>query len=166
MEKLIGTTDVAKIIRKKLRSLFPKQDFSVISRKYSGGSSIDVRWVDGVATEKVEKEIKEYSGSGFDGMQDLKYSKDNPYLVDYVFAERRYSQKVLDLTWQIMCEKFAPSVLNDFNQARQHFWKMLQETDFDPSPVDTPTGGNDPVWEHHLITLREEKGKNVNIKSV
>jgi hypothetical protein len=71
----LSTADTAKIIRNELKKKFPSQKFSVTSENYSGGSSIDVRWIDGVALTDVEDVVKGYENAGFDGSIDLKYYK-------------------------------------------------------------------------------------------
>lgn len=93
MSEIIDTCEVAKLIRQELKTHFPGVKFGVRSRKYSGGSSIDVGWQDGPAYEKVNTLIKKFAGSGFDGMQDLKYDLGNNYGVDFVFANRRISDE-------------------------------------------------------------------------
>jgi len=73
----LDTTEVAKRLRKVLKETFPGVKFSVRSDKYSGGSSINVGWTDGPTAEAVDKVVCRYEGAGFDGMQDLKYYKDD-----------------------------------------------------------------------------------------
>ena len=68
----IPATDVAKMIRKSLKQVFPTIKFSVRTKSYSGGSSISVGWVNGPTTDKVEKVTLEFEGASFDGMTDLK----------------------------------------------------------------------------------------------
>lgn len=69
----IGTTDTAKLIRAVLKARFPGTKFKVRSDKYAGGSSIRVAWVDGPTERQVEAQVGGFAGSGFDGMQDMKY---------------------------------------------------------------------------------------------
>lgn len=71
--RYISTADTAKLIRKALRRSFPGQKFYVRSRTYSMGASIDVSWMDGPAEAEVKVITSDFSGSGFDGMIDLKY---------------------------------------------------------------------------------------------
>lgn len=66
--------ETAKLVRKDLKAAFPGVKFSVRSDSYSGGASINVSWTDGPTAREVDRVIKVYAGSGFDGMQDLKYS--------------------------------------------------------------------------------------------
>lgn len=73
MARYISTNDTAKLIRQRLNAAFPGVKFSVRGSKYSGGSSIRVRWTDGPATKMVDTIVKPYAGAGFDGMIDLKY---------------------------------------------------------------------------------------------
>jgi hypothetical protein len=70
----IGSTDTAKLIRAALKEAFPKTKFSVRTDKYSGGSSIRIRWTDGPTQVLVDRIAKSFAGSGFDGMTDYKYS--------------------------------------------------------------------------------------------
>lgn len=72
----INTADVAKLIRPALKKAFPAVKFSVRSRGYAGGSSIDVTWTDGPTTQQVDAVTKVYEGNRFDGMDDLQYHAD------------------------------------------------------------------------------------------
>ena len=68
----ISTNDTAKLIRKELKHYFPNTKFSVRGHKYSGGSSINISWVDGPMQSEVDKVAKRFEGASFDGMVDLK----------------------------------------------------------------------------------------------
>lgn len=70
----VGSTDTAKLIRLALKAKFPVTKFSVVTDKYSGGSSIRIRWTDGPTAKLVDAIVKPFAGSGFDGMTDYKYS--------------------------------------------------------------------------------------------
>jgi hypothetical protein len=72
MSKYISCTDTAKLIRTELKKNFPGIKFSVKSSSYAGGASISVRWTDGPARPTVEKVVKVFEGSTFDGSIDLK----------------------------------------------------------------------------------------------
>jgi hypothetical protein len=98
----ISTTDTAKELRKALKEAFGSVKFSVKSRKYSMGSSIDVKWTDGPTVHMVEKVANRFQGASFDGMQDLKSfhtSIHNGQRVhwgaDYVLCSRTISQIIL-----------------------------------------------------------------------
>lgn len=70
----ISTTDTAKELRKALKEAFASIKFSVKSKTYSGGSSINVSWTDGPTAHMVEKVANHFHGASFDPSQDLKTS--------------------------------------------------------------------------------------------
>jgi hypothetical protein len=118
--KWVSCADTAKLLRSALKAQFPSVKFSVKSRTYSGGASINVSWIDGPFSNEVEKIAQRYAGATFDGSIDLKeyhddlvyFEGDNePTLVhygaDFVFTRRELSpayiaklsaeaQKILD----------------------------------------------------------------------
>lgn len=71
----IDTVEQAKLIREALKRNFPGSKFSVRIDRYSGGSSVDIRWTDGPTESMVEDITNPYRGGGFDGMIDLAYSQ-------------------------------------------------------------------------------------------
>ncbi len=73
----LSCAETAKLLRKALKTNFPGQKFSVRSKTYSGGASINVYWENGYSQTEVEKVAKMYAGAGFDGMIDLKYYNTN-----------------------------------------------------------------------------------------
>lgn len=72
--RFISLTETAKLIRIALKRAFPGVKFSIRSNRYSGGSSIDVRWTDGPIVSGVRAVTGNYTGGGFDGSIDLRYS--------------------------------------------------------------------------------------------
>jgi Large polyvalent protein associated domain 29 len=72
MTTYISVTETAKIIRAELKQNFPGIKFSVKSSSYAGGASIGVRWTDGPSNTAVEKVVKVFEGSTFDGSIDLR----------------------------------------------------------------------------------------------
>jgi len=103
--RFISVVETAKLIRKALKHNFPGHKFSVRSKSYSGGASIDVDWTDGPAAPDVEKVIKRFEGASFDSMIDLKSYKNSVlshedgtaeevhFGADYVFAHRSFSEE-------------------------------------------------------------------------
>jgi hypothetical protein len=99
----ITCADTAKALRKALKAAFPSTPFSVRSKTYSGGASIDIRWTDGPTTAMVEKISKAFAGASFDPMIDLKSYHTSLYEgkpvhwgADYVFTQRSESKAVLE----------------------------------------------------------------------
>ena len=70
----ITVTEVAKLIRKALKKLYPDTKFNVRSEKYSMCTSIRINWKDGPTAKMVYAICDQFTGSGFDGSIDLKYS--------------------------------------------------------------------------------------------
>lgn len=74
MTKYLSAADTAKVVRKILKAQFPGTKFSVRSETYSMGSSVRVSWTDGPTEKQVDSAVGVLSGSGFDGMIDLKFN--------------------------------------------------------------------------------------------
>lgn len=70
--KFISCKGTAVLVRQSLKEAFSGVKFSVKSRTYSMGASIDVRWTDGPNGAQVDAVIARFAGSYFDGMTDYK----------------------------------------------------------------------------------------------
>jgi hypothetical protein len=77
-----STAETAKMIRVALKAKFPGVKFSIRSKSYAGGSSINVNWIDGPTSKAVEEITDPYQGKGFDGSIDMAYYKDSIMLAD------------------------------------------------------------------------------------
>ena len=73
----ISCADTAKLVRNELKRQWPAVKFSVRSKTYSGGASIDISWLDGPREPLVEPTAKRFEGADFDGMIDLKTSNEH-----------------------------------------------------------------------------------------
>lgn len=97
--RYIDTPDVAKLVRAELHQAYPFVRFSVKSRRYAGGSSIDVRWTDGPAAKVIENLVGHFHGKSFDGMTDSSSYHDSRtpsgelvhYGNGYIFCQREIS---------------------------------------------------------------------------
>lgn len=92
------TTEHAKAsrsIKQELIKAFPGVVFSVKSKGYSGGNSVDVFWTDGPTTKEVDAIIGKYQQGHFDGMTDCyEYNSHRPATngtTKYAFANRHIS---------------------------------------------------------------------------
>lgn len=115
--KYLDATEVAKLVRKRLKAHFPNQKFSIRTSKYSGGASIRVKWTNGVAKTKVEKVVGYLHGATFDGMQDLKEYHDSLLMDeegniqevhfgnDFIFLDREYTEDVLKKHGKKICKR-------------------------------------------------------------
>ena len=71
----LSVAQTAKLVRRELKKQFPGVKFSVRSKKYSGGASINVNWADGPLSKEVDAVVKPYEGGGFDGMIDMAWHR-------------------------------------------------------------------------------------------
>ncbi|MES1979750.1 MAG: LPD29 domain-containing protein [Pseudomonadota bacterium] len=96
--KYISCADTAKLIRQALKESFPGIKFSVTSKTYSGGASINVGWIDGPNDAQVQAVAGIFSGAYFDGQTDYKGSTyalvdgiQTRFGADFIFFNRRDS---------------------------------------------------------------------------
>jgi hypothetical protein len=78
----LSAAETAKLVRAALKRNFPSVTFSVRSKTYSGGASIDVSWTDGPTSRLVDSVVGPYRGGDFDGMIDMKITKDHWLMPD------------------------------------------------------------------------------------
>ena len=128
----------AKNIRIELAEAFRGCRFSVKSSRFSGGDSIDVRWIDGPTTAQVDSIIGKYAAGSFDGMTDCyDYSMSawNDAFGDakYVHSSRDYSEKfvasVLGRLARMWGVNPAPT-FQDWHQGRLWAFKVPNCGDF------------------------------------
>ncbi len=90
----------AALIKRELTAKFPGIKFSIKSKYFAGGNSVDVRWNLGPISEDVHKLLYKYEDGSFDGMIDCyNYNKDNNGLphAKYVQEQREYqTQEEID----------------------------------------------------------------------
>lgn len=150
MSKYLDCCEVAKIVRKELKKAFPKQKFSVRSSKYSGGSSIDVGWLDDPSEKEVNGVIGHYHGATFDGSIDLKSYHDSTHEGesvhfgnDYIFTKRSFSTEFMQEKHLQYAKEWPDSArsmnvreyeyskeayMHSDNGAKlQHFYRWMQE---------------------------------------
>lgn len=82
MSEYLSAAETAKLVRAALKRSFPGVKFSVRSRTYSMGASIDVSWTDGPTSRLVQSVTDQFSGSRFDGMADMKVSRSHWLMPD------------------------------------------------------------------------------------
>jgi len=72
--KYLSCAETAKLVRAALHKNFPGVKFTARSDVYSGGASIDVRWVLGPTTKEVDAIAGRYESASFDGSIDMETS--------------------------------------------------------------------------------------------
>lgn len=123
----VDSAEAAKLIRKQLKIAFPETKFRVRTRRYSGGSTIDITWMDGPTESQVRYYVDRFEGSTFDGMTD---SKDPRYLYlidgtrihygcDFVHTHRIYSRAMVEQAIRACADRFGwdelPEIWGDDN---------------------------------------------------
>lgn len=110
--KYISVVETAKFVRQALKAAFPAITFSVRSKSYSGGASIDIQWTDGPTSKAVERIVQRFEGADFDGMTDLKTYKARTvngqrvhYGADFIFAHRKLSVDFLTKVVRTYCQQ-------------------------------------------------------------
>lgn len=86
--------DCAKAIRRDLKQAYPGTQFSVRSRTYSGGTSVDVEWLDGPERRDVSAVTCKYQYGCFnieDDLYDISNSRDDLPQVRFVQLRREES---------------------------------------------------------------------------
>ena len=95
--RYLTAAETAALVRKALKAAYPAVKFSVRSKTYAGGASIDIGWGDGPSLGEVEATAKLYQGTTPHGIhrQSLLSSQDGAEVVrygaSYVFCNRRLS---------------------------------------------------------------------------
>ena len=85
MRQLNHTAQVAQLLRKELKSLFPDK-FQVYTPHHG---CIWVKWTEGTLTEEIEKITNKYESGHFDGMTDsYVYEHKNNPTVNYINTKR------------------------------------------------------------------------------
>ena len=78
----LTAAETAVIIKTALKSNFPEAKFSVTSKCFAGGSSVNVRWRNGPPENTVKTLVNQYKSAAFDGMIDMKTVRDHFLLPD------------------------------------------------------------------------------------
>ena len=100
--KYLSCADTAKLLRQALKESFPGVTFGVTSKTYSGGASINIRWVDGPLSSQVKDVASTFEGAYFDSMIDYKGSLYHTldgervsFGADFIFENRHYSDALI-----------------------------------------------------------------------
>lgn len=134
----LDTAAAAKLIRHLLKAAFPAVKFSVRTSRYAGGSSIDISWQDGPSHGRVDALVSQIEGKGFDGMQDLEYTK-APFLLNgtpvraycYIRCTRHISDRLRERAAQQVAAYYGCALPPADQRGRQlspdgyHDWSTL-----------------------------------------
>jgi len=108
----LSCAETAKRLRTALKEAFPAVQFTVRSKTYAGGASIDVGWTDGPTAKQVQAVCNRFEGATFDGMTDCKGYQTHVvdgqplhYGADFIHAQRRLSVAFLTSVAQTYCRR-------------------------------------------------------------
>lgn len=109
----LSVAETAKLIRQVLKEAFPTVKFSVRSKSYSGGASIDIGYADGPNCTQVKALISPFEGAYFDGMIDYKGSryasldgKPVHFGANFIFVNREFSDAMVDRAIAYLVNKY------------------------------------------------------------
>jgi hypothetical protein len=95
-DKVNSLVAAAKNARIELARAFPGVKFSVKTSRFSGGDSMDVRWVDGPNTSQVDAIVDKYAAGVFNGSDDsYSYTAD---AWNQAFGDAKYVHTTRDLS--------------------------------------------------------------------
>lgn len=171
--KLRGPTLAAHNIRIELKRAFPGHRFSVTSKKYSGGDSVDVSWTDGPTQKEVESITGKYQEGHFNGMEDIyEYNHENLWPdiyggAKYVCEQRHFSrefvekiaaQEEIPITWNVYGGyEVRGEELHDINSRRHWLDRGLSETSAYVKPADKTEPPAPDTVDGVTVTINTEK---------
>jgi len=120
--------ETAQRIRDALGKAFPGQKFCVKSQYFSGGSSVDVSWIDGPASAKVDALVKEFESVRRDQFGEILSGGNR-----YISATRRYTKSVYER------EKVAEN-LEPGGVMGSQMWQKLSSSDYPQVPFKCERG--------------------------
>jgi hypothetical protein len=136
-----GPVAAAKNIRIQLAEAFPRIKFSVKTKRYSGGNSIDIDWTDGPTGQQVDAIAQQYKAGHFDGMTDCyDYRGDHAWpdafgSSKYIFSRRDHTpeliQKAIDYLWDRYNPEFPKVSVEDF-KAGNTYTVLMVSGDWSP----------------------------------
>ena len=162
-----SVTETAQMLRQALKQRFPGVSFSVKSKSYSGGASINVKWTDGPRASEVKEVTNRFEGATFDGSIDLKSHIDQVVMTDegpkavhfgadFIFENRHFSADFLSRVYRRACQRYGltPRV----NAIRSTSWgaELTDEAAYDKLTSDASWNNNqvrDAVWRMSAKTV-------------
>jgi hypothetical protein len=138
--ELTPSARCAKAIRIELKAKYPQIKFTIRSKNFAGGNSVDIDWIDGPARKDVEEIVGKYQYGHFDGMIDCyemsNVRKDIPQ-AQFVMTQRNYSDAAKKIISDIIAKEWNTSNMSPYDIERLN-WRLSCEHTFDPEPESTP----------------------------
>lgn len=145
-KEYLSVAETAKLVRNVLKQRFPAVKFSIRSKSYSGGASINISYSMGPKTSDVEKTAHLYEGATFDGMQDLKEYHDTVLAgpngmrrvhmgADFVFVNRNIPDEIRQQIFHDLAAVMQVAYTGDeytktgWGCLRDMYWPLIQKAD-------------------------------------
>ena len=116
--------EAAKLLRKELRGVFPKTTFSVRVEHYSMGEAINVFWIDGASSIKVDALLHKYEDISRDAMGEILSGCNR-----FCHGHRRISKEVREMEtqeWIRVHGTYDENNINDYSS----IWHKICSTDY------------------------------------
>ncbi len=130
MSNYISCADTAKLLRQALKEAFTGVKFTVKSKTYSGGASINIGWTDGPNSAQVKAVADCFEGAYFDGGIDYQGSKYHKldgvevhFGANFIFENRSYSDEMVARAIAAVIKQYGGcemKTVEDYRQGR--FW--------------------------------------------
>lgn len=116
--KYKDASEVAKIVRKIVKANWPDVKFSVRTKKYAGGASIRVAWIDGPIAADVDAKIKYLQAVSHMDNTDLVHYTESTHDGEtfhsgahYIFTDRKLSKRLMEWAAQKLAPRLGLPVL-------------------------------------------------------
>ena len=119
----MNTVERAREIRKELKAKFKGVKFSVRTKKYSGGSSISVSWVDFPTVEEVEKITNKYKKVRYDEYTGEILSGGNTFINTY----NSWSDDMESKIKENLILKYGIEFYNEYINGTYDFYRYARE---------------------------------------
>ena len=156
----------AKAIKAELKKSFPAVKFSVRSSNFAGGNSVDIEWVDGPTTEKVDGLTSKYQYGHFNGMEDyyeMSNTRDDIPQAKYIMTRRNISpetkakiEKHIADFWGVTTD--AECMEKNSCYLADLIYRESSKTDYMPEPV-KKTSNKYASEREELEALRKWKAR-------
>lgn len=161
----MNTVERAKEIRKELKIKFPGVKFSVRTKKYSGGSSISVSWIDFPTAAAVEEITNKYKSVRYDEYTGEILSGGNTYIHTY----NTWSEEMETEIKENLIKKYGIEFYNEhiegydfYRYAREIYQDMYKDTLIQNTEVEEAAEGKKVLYSNEEIQIIEA-GKTTRI---
>lgn len=162
----MNTVERAREIRKELKIKFPGVKFSVRTKKYSGGSSISVSWIDFPTVAAVEEITNKYESIRYDEYTGETLGGGNTYIHTYnTWSEEMETEIKENLIKKYGIEFYNEYINNSYDfyrYAREVYQDMYKDTLIQNTEVEEAAEGKKVLYSNEEIQIIEA-GKTTRI---